>query len=571
MIADFGFGILVISFSVALYGVGAAIFSALRGRRVWLESARWALFLTSPLIFLTILCLAILLLTDQYNINFVAETTNGSMPVVQKLSALWLYPSGLLIVFSWLIAIISTLVLLRNENRRPGFTVWIITINLLLLAFFLFPTILFENPFLRAWKTSENEIILSMFRPTGSFLVTPKDGSGLTPFLNQFAVFFHSPLLLVGFVLTIIPTSFGIATLAAGQSVRIWPIRSRSWILSAWLLLSLGLVLGMSLLYDVSPKGLIWDWDPVDTTALLVWLAISSIIHIVLFKERNGKVHSENKSLFSRIKTIPAEIWNHSTLKFLGENAWKPFLISLIVPVFLYFIGQYFWILDLAIWLAVWIILENLFNFLRKVQLQHHSSGESVRESIQIQASLNRWQYARLFIHMGMAMIIIGITGILAFQSGEKVNLQPGQSMILGNYHLIFQTLNTWNTTDSQNVSLVTISVTKNNNSQFNLYPHQDDYYAVQQNVTIPAIRRSIQEDLEIILVDGPFGISQTITLMIYRNPLITWVWIGIFLLILGGSLAFWHFQNTDEVVNGSLDTTLPVKLSAYFPGQRKD
>ena len=40
MLANFGFGALIITFLVALYGIGAAIFGAVKNSTRWVESAR---------------------------------------------------------------------------------------------------------------------------------------------------------------------------------------------------------------------------------------------------------------------------------------------------------------------------------------------------------------------------------------------------------------------------------------------------------------------------------------------------------------------------------------------------
>jgi len=50
MVPIFGAGILLLTFIVALYGVGAAIYGGLKHNDNWVESARKAQLLTFPLI-----------------------------------------------------------------------------------------------------------------------------------------------------------------------------------------------------------------------------------------------------------------------------------------------------------------------------------------------------------------------------------------------------------------------------------------------------------------------------------------------------------------------------------------
>ena len=66
MIAELGFGILVIAFAMAVYSAAAAIYGGLRNQPAWAESARYGMLLTWPLITLAALSLISLLLTGHY-------------------------------------------------------------------------------------------------------------------------------------------------------------------------------------------------------------------------------------------------------------------------------------------------------------------------------------------------------------------------------------------------------------------------------------------------------------------------------------------------------------------------
>ncbi len=48
MVANFGYGVLALSFLVSLYGIFAALYGGLRNRAAWVESARLATLLSFP-------------------------------------------------------------------------------------------------------------------------------------------------------------------------------------------------------------------------------------------------------------------------------------------------------------------------------------------------------------------------------------------------------------------------------------------------------------------------------------------------------------------------------------------
>ncbi|MEM7802591.1 MAG: cytochrome c-type biogenesis CcmF C-terminal domain-containing protein, partial [Chloroflexota bacterium] len=63
---------------------------------------------------------------------------------------------------------------------------------------------------------------------------------------------------------------------------------TRRWTLTAWLFLSLGLILGGRWAYDVLGWGGYWEWDPVENVAFLPWLTGTAFLHSVMIQEKRG-------------------------------------------------------------------------------------------------------------------------------------------------------------------------------------------------------------------------------------------------------------------------------------------
>lgn len=114
MLANFGFGGLIITFLVAFYGIGAAIYGGVKNSARWVESARLAMLLTFPLITLTAVSIIILLVTRQYQVQYVYNVTSDTMPLYLKITALWGGQAGSLIFWSWLMSAFATAVTLRR-------------------------------------------------------------------------------------------------------------------------------------------------------------------------------------------------------------------------------------------------------------------------------------------------------------------------------------------------------------------------------------------------------------------------------------------------------------------------
>ena len=71
MIANLGYGALVMTLLVSLYGVGAAIYGARKNKTAWVDSARNAMLLTFPLLTLVALSIITLLVNGNYEVEYV--------------------------------------------------------------------------------------------------------------------------------------------------------------------------------------------------------------------------------------------------------------------------------------------------------------------------------------------------------------------------------------------------------------------------------------------------------------------------------------------------------------------
>jgi len=237
MIANIGYGSLVVALIVSLYGAGAAIWGGIKQKPAWVESARLAMLLTFPLLSMTAVSIILLLVNGNYEVAYVADVTSNSMPLYLKITALWGGQAGSLIFWSWLMSAFASAVTLRKWDRDREFLPWVIVVSLATLAFFLVLSIFFENPFVRIWQTPVG-IQTAMFQPAGSILFTQADGRGLNPLLRHPGMIIHPPMLYLGFVAFVIPFSFAIAALVTGRTDDRWIRITRRWSLIAWLFLS---------------------------------------------------------------------------------------------------------------------------------------------------------------------------------------------------------------------------------------------------------------------------------------------------------------------------------------------
>ena len=340
MLAQFGFGVLVVTFLLALFSSCAAISGYFLKSDRWVESSRRALQLTFLLISLSALTLIYMLATGHFEVEYVFSVSSRDMPLYLKITALWGGQAGSLILWSWFMSAFATAVSLRKWERDREFLPWVVAVTAITLAFFLSLSIFFENPFTRLWQTISGEIAPFMFAPAGSTLYIPADGQGLNELLRHPGMVFHPPMLYLGFVGFVIPFAFAIAALVTGRTDDRWVRITRRWTLVAWFFLSIGLVLGMRWAYDVLGWGGYWSWDPVEIAALMPWLAGTAFLHSVIIQEKRGMLKQWNMLLI--ILTYSLVIFGTFLTRSGVLSSVHAFAESALGPMFFVFIGLTF-------------------------------------------------------------------------------------------------------------------------------------------------------------------------------------------------------------------------------------
>jgi cytochrome c-type biogenesis protein CcmF len=355
MLADLGFGILVVTFLVTLYSVIAALHGEYSKSPALVESARRAMLLTWPLLTLDALILIYLLVNNHFEVQFVYEVTSRTMPAYLKVTAWWGGQAGSLLFWSWLMSAFTSLVTLRKWDRDRELLPWVIVVSSVTMVFFLGMNVFLENPFAQLYQTFDG-INAYTFQPANSILFTPQDGRGLNPLLRHPGMVIHPPMLYLGFVSFVIPYAFAMAALITGRTDDRWIRLTRRWTLWAWLFLTLGLVLGGRWAYDVLGWGGYWGWDPVEIAAFMPWLTGTAFLHSVMIQEKRGLFKHWNMLLI--ILTYDLVIFGTFLTRSGVLSSVHAFAESAIGPLFFAFIGLTF-VTSVALIIYRWDILKS--------------------------------------------------------------------------------------------------------------------------------------------------------------------------------------------------------------------
>ena len=222
------------------------------------------------------LALEIALLTDNFSVRYVAETSARGTPLVFKISTAWSALAGSILLWTLVLSGYTGVVMrqVRSTSDRLGTGALAVMGGVGVFFFGLVAT--YANPF---------QILAN----------PPVDGPGPNPILqNHLMVLIHPPLLYLGFVGFTVPFAFGMSALMLRQGGVDWLRRTRRSNLVAWSFLTGGLVYGAWWSYEVLGWGGYWAWDPVENAAFIPWLLATAFIHSSVVQVRRGMLQSWN-------------------------------------------------------------------------------------------------------------------------------------------------------------------------------------------------------------------------------------------------------------------------------------
>jgi cytochrome c-type biogenesis protein CcmF len=143
----------------------------------------------------------------------------------------------------------------------------------------------------------------------------------------------------------------------------------------------------------------------------------------------------------------------------------------------------------------------------------------------------NTRRYGGYLVHMGIVFMFIGYTGA-AFNMDVTKEVAPGSSFQLGHY-----TLRIADMTKGENGNYVwqklLVEVARGSQPLGTLEPERRLYKSSQQPTSEVAIRRRLNEDLYLNFA-GVSNDNQHAVVQAYVFPLVTWIWIGFWVLAMG-------------------------------------
>jgi len=237
--------------------------------------------------------------------------------------------------------------------------------------------------------------------------------------------------------------------------------------------------------------------------------------------------------------------WRRASIRNLIRNFLWPLVVSIILAIVLVILGIREWYAIAAFFLCGFALSIVLYEFFRGTRARHRMRAENYLKAFWGLIWANRPRYGGYIIHVAIILIAIGVIGSSFYDIEKEVTLKPGDSTTIGRYSIIYDGTDNYQT-ESKLVVSASLSVYNHGELTGKLVPEKYFHRSYQQPVTEVAIRTTLLEDLYVILVSS--NEDGTAAFKVLVNPLVSWIWIGGGVLVLGGLIAFWPERRPRQV-----------------------
>jgi len=269
MIPEIGHFALILALCIAVVLSVVPMVGSFAGRYSWMALARPASTIQFLLVGVSYATLTYAFVTNDFSVDYVANTSNLAQPMIYKITGVWGSHEGSLLL--WLLVLTTWTALVSIFSR--GIPLMMISrvlsvLGMISVGFTLF-VLLTSNPFNRT-------------------LPAPLDGQALNPLLQDFGLVIHPPMLYMGYVGFSVAFAFAVAALIGGRLDMAWAKWMRPWTNVAWVFLTIGIGLGSWWAYYELGWGGWWFWDPVENASFMPWLVGTALIHTLAATEKRG-------------------------------------------------------------------------------------------------------------------------------------------------------------------------------------------------------------------------------------------------------------------------------------------
>jgi cytochrome c-type biogenesis protein CcmF len=227
----------------------------------------------------------------------------------------------------------------------------------------------------------------------------------------------------------------------------------------------------------------------------------------------------------------PLFAWRRTSLESLRRNFQWPLLGGLVLVMGLLAAGMRHPYALMSFGLCLFVAWTISVEFYKGARAIHAKSGQNLLLAAVELTRRNTRRYGGYIVHLAIVLMFVGFTGS-AFNKDTTIEVKVGDRFTLGHYEMKVVDLREGDN-DNYSQSSALIEVWKDGQPLATMAPERRFYKASRQGTSEVAIRRRLNEDLYLNFA-GKSDDEQRAVIQAFVFPLVSWIWLGFWLLALG-------------------------------------
>ncbi len=231
--------------------------------------------------------------------------------------------------------------------------------------------------------------------------------------------------------------------------------------------------------------------------------------------------------------------WRNTPARVFVRVLFPPFLCALATAFFLVVAGVRDISAIAAFSLCVFSSASAVSEFYKGAQILRARGGGRLSAFFALFSKDSR-KYGGYIVHIGVAVIVAGITASSVFPTKNEISMMPGDKVSIGRYNLTYDGTER-RTTVAKDVLSARISVSTNGRAVGVLVAEKNRYlYEGNREInreTEVGLLSSWKDDLYVVLMET--GADGSALMLFVLNPMVSWIWTGGVVLLLGAAMSF--------------------------------
>jgi len=216
----------------------------------------------------------------------------------------------------------------------------------------------------------------------------------------------------------------------------------------------------------------------------------------------------------------PWASWKSTNLNVLLKRLWLAAVVAVVAAILIpRMMGEFTLLTALGFLLSFWIIASGVLQVIRQFKV-----GKPTRSFIGMQLG-----------HIGIAVFVIGVTMVGAYQEEKDVRMAPGDTVSVGGYQIRLTEVRPAQGPNYQ-ATRGTFELGRHGKTEEVLYPEKRNYDSSTMPMTEAAIDAGLTRDIYVSLGEPLEGNAWAVR--VYYKPFVDWIWGGCLLMALGGLFA---------------------------------